>query len=43
MSAKSQNYFQDNNPLGKKYTTTQIKSRNFLPNIAYVGMKKEDF
>ena len=43
MSAKSQNFFQDNNPLGKKYTTTQIKSRNFLSNIAYVGMKKEDF
>ena len=42
-SAKSQDFFQDNNPLGKKYTTTQIKSRNFLSNITYVGINKEDF
>ena len=42
-SAKSHNFFQDNNPLGKKYTTTQIKFRNFLSSIAYVGIKKEDF
>ena len=27
----------------KPYTTTQIKSRNFLSNIAYVGITKEDF
>ena len=42
-SAKSQDFFQDNNPLGKKCTTTQIKFRNFLSNIAYVGINKEDF
>ena len=42
-SAKSQEFFQDNNPLRKKYTTTWIKSRNFLSNIAYVGINKEDF
>ena len=42
-SAKSQDFFQDNNPPGKRYTTTIIKSRNFLSNIAYVGINKEDF
>ena len=42
-SAKSQDFFQDNNPAGKKYTTTRIKSRKFLLNIAYVGKIKEDF
>ena len=42
-SAKSQDFFQDNNPLGKKYTTTRIKSRNFLSNIPYVGINKENF
>ena len=36
-------FFQDNNPLGKKYTTTRIKSRKFLSNIAYVGINKENF
>ena len=36
-------FFQDNNPLGKKYTTTGIKSRKFLSNIAYVGINKKDF
>ena len=35
-SAKSQDFFQDNNTLGKRYTTTRIKSKNFLSNIAYV-------
>ena len=29
-SAKSQDFFQDNKAIGKKYTTTRIKSRNFL-------------
>ena len=33
-SAKSQDFFQVNNSLGKKYTTARIKSRNFLSNIA---------
>ena len=42
-SAKSQDFFQNNNAIGKKYTTTRIKSRNFLSNIAYVGINKEDY
>ena len=42
-SAKSQDIFQDNNALRKWYTTTRIKSRNFLPNIAYVEINKEDY
>ena len=29
-SAKSQDFFQDNNAIKVKYTTTRIKSRNFL-------------
>ena len=36
-SAKSQDFFQNNNAIKVKYTTTGIKSRNFLSNIAYVG------
>ena len=39
-SAKSQDFFQDNNAIGKKYTTTCIKSINFLSNIAYVGISR---
>lgn len=27
----------------KLYTTTQIKSRNFLSNILFLGITKEDF
>ena len=42
-SAKSQDFFQNSKPSEKKYTTTRIKSRNFLSNIAYVGINKEDF
>ena len=42
-SATSQDIFQDNNAIGKKYTTTRIKSRNFLSNIAYAGINKEDY
>ena len=43
-SPKSQDFFQDNNnTLGKRYTMTRIKSRNFLSNIAYVGINKEDY
>ena len=43
-SARNQDFFQDNNTmLGKRYTTTRIKSRNFLSNIAYVGINKEDY
>ena len=42
-SAKSQDFLQDNKPSERKYTTTRINSRNFLSNIAYVGVNKEDF
>ena len=42
-SAKSLDFFRDNNPVGKRYTTAHIKSRNFLSNIAFVGINKEDF
>ena len=42
-SAKSQDFFQVNNAIGKKYTTARIKSRNFLSNIAYAGINKEDY
>ena len=45
-SAKRQDFFQDNNTLatiGKRYTTTRIKFRNFLSSVAYVGIKKEDY
>ena len=38
--AKSQDFFQDNNAIGKKYTTTCIKSINFLSNIAYIGISR---
>ena len=42
-SAKNQDFFQDNKAIKVKYTTTRIKSRNFLSNIAYVGINKEDY
>ena len=42
-SAKSQDFFQDNNALGKQCTTTQIKSAKFASNITYVEINKEDF
>ena len=42
-SAKSQDFFQDNNALGKQCTTTQIKSTKFVSNITYVGINKEDY
>ena len=41
-SVKSQDLFQDNNAIAKKYLTNRIKSRHFLSNIAYVGIIKED-
>ena len=45
-SAKSPNSFQDNNAVVKKklklYTTTRIKSRNFLSNIAYNSVSNTD-
>ena len=41
--AKSQDFFQDNNTIGKKYTTTRMKLRNFLSDIAYGGINKEDY
>ena len=42
-SAKSQDFFENNKPSERKYTTTKIKSRNFLSDIIYVGINKEDF
>ena len=42
-SAKSQDFFQDNNAIEVKYTATRIKSRFFLANIPYVGINKEDY
>ena len=42
-SAKSQDFFQDNNVVKIKYATTRIKSTNFLSNIAYVGINKKDY
>ena len=43
-SAKNQEFFQSNkDKIERKYTTTRIKSRNFLSNIAYVGINREDF
>ena len=45
-SAESADFFHDNinsNKPDRKYTTTRIKSRNFLSNISYVGINKEDF
>ena len=36
--------FQSNkDKVERKYTTTRIKSRNFLSNIPYVGINREDF
>ena len=46
-SPKSPNFFQSNKPSNertdRKYTTTRVKSRNFLSNISYVRINKEDF
>ena len=47
-SAKSPDFFQDNNAIKKKsfskpYTTTKVKSRKFLSNISYFGINKEYF
>ena len=46
-SAKSPDFFQSNKLSPKrtdrKYTTTRMKSRNFLSIISYVRIKKEDF
>ena len=42
-SVKSQDFFQNNKPSERNYNTIRIKSRNFLSNIAYVGINKEDF
>ena len=41
---KGQDFLQDNNTtLGQRYTITRIKSRNFLSNIAYFRINKEDY
>ena len=47
-SAKTLDFFWDNKAIIKKennkqYTTTRIKSRNFLLNIYYVAINKKDF
>ena len=44
-SAKSPEFFHDSKPnkAERKYTTTRIKSRNFLSSISYVEINKEDF
>ena len=46
LSEKSQDFFQDNNAAIKKkikpYTTTRIKSRNFLLNISYASISDND-
>ena len=44
--AKSQDFFQNNKAANHqkiKYTTTRIKFRNFLSNIAYIGINKEEY
>ena len=44
--SKKPRFFHDNNNFDKperKYTTSRIKSRNFLSNISYVGVNKDDF
>ena len=42
--AKSQNLFQDNKVVNRqKIKYTWNKSRNFSPNIAYIGISKEDY
>ena len=53
VSEKGQDFSQDNKIVNRqkirytatriKYYTTRIKSRNFLSNIAYTGISKEDF
>ena len=46
-SAKNRDFLQDNNAIkeesNKPYIATRIKSRNFLSNISYVGVTKQDF
>ena len=42
-SAKSPDFIQNNKLPERKYTTTRTKSRNFLSNIAYVGINKDNF
>ena len=43
-SGKSQDFFESNkDKTERKYTTTRIKSRNFLSNIPPVGINTEDF
>ena len=46
-SAKNQDYLKNNNAVEKKlvlkpYTTTRIKARNFLSNIAYISVIDQD-
>ena len=44
--AKSQGFFQNNKAANHqkiKYTTTKIKFRTFLSNIAYIGINKKEY
>ena len=48
-SVKSPDFFQDNNSIKKNkknlkpYATSKIKTRNYISNISYAGVTKEDF
>ena len=42
-SEKSQDFFNNNKSLERKYVTTRIKSRNFLSNVLDAGINNEDF
>ena len=48
-SAKSPDFYRGNNAIKKRkpylkpYTTTPIKTRNYLSNIPYTAINKEDF
>ena len=43
-SVKIQYFFQSNeDKIDRKYTSTRIRPRNFLSNIAYFGINREDF
>ena len=42
-SAKSPDFIQNNKLPERKYKASRTKSRNFLSNIAYVGINKDNF
>ena len=49
VSVKSLDFFQGNNAIKKRksnskpYTKSRIKTRNYLSNLSYAGVTKEDF